>query len=80
MKTIVNIFFIVIAFLLGTVDTVSKNNPPPPNANGKINNGLPPPPPPPTTPIDENLSVLLIIAIMFGIYIIYNQTIKIKKH
>jgi hypothetical protein len=55
---------------------VAKNNPPVP-LNGRTNDG---PPPPPTTPIDENLSVLLIIAIMFGIYIIYNETIKIKKH
>jgi hypothetical protein len=76
MKTSVNIFFIVIAFLLGSVETVAKNNPPVP-LNGRTNDG---PPPPPTTPIDENLSVLLIIAIMFGIYIIYNETIKIKKH
>jgi hypothetical protein len=42
----------------------------------------PPPPPPPTpvglVPIDEGTVILLIIALLFGIYIIYKQTIKRK--
>ena len=71
MKTIVNAFFIVIAFLLGIVDTVAKNNPPVPNPNGKTNN--------PGFPINEHLSFLLIVAVVYGIYIIYNQTIKTKN-
>jgi len=75
MKTIVNIFFIVIAFLLGTVDTVAKNNPPVPNPNGRTTGPITPPP----GPIDENLPFLLIIAVVYGIYIIYNQTIKTKN-
>jgi hypothetical protein len=75
MKTIVNAFFIVIAFLLGIVDTVAKNNPPVPNPNGRTNDEITPPP----LPIDDSLLVLLIIAILFGIYIIYNKTIEIKK-
>ena len=76
MKTIVNAFFIVIAFLIGIVDTLAKNNPPVPNPNGKTNFD----PPPGFAPIDENLLALLIIAILFGIYIIYNQTIEVKKN
>ena len=74
MKTIVNIFFIVNAFLLGTLDTVAKNNPPVPNPNGKTNND------PPGFPINEHLSFLLIVAVVYGIYIIYNQSFKTKKH
>ena len=74
MKTIVNAFFIVIAFLIGIVDTVAKNNPPPPSYNGKTNA-----PVPPTFPINEHLSFLLIVAVVYGIYIIYKQTIKTKK-
>ncbi len=73
MKTIVNAFFIVIAFLLGSVETVAKNNPPVPNPNGRTNNG------PPGLPIDEHLSFLLIVAAVYGIYVIYNQAIKTKN-
>ena len=75
MKTIVNIFFIVIAFLLGIVDTVAKNNPPVPNPNGRTNVGQPLP----GLPINEHLFYLLILAIVFGMYTIYSQSIKAKK-
>ena len=74
MKTIVNAFFIVIAFLFGFFDSVAKNNPPPPNPNGKTNVD-----PPPGLPIDENLPFLILIAVLFGMYIIYNQTLKTKN-
>ena len=73
MKTIVNAFFIVIAFLLGIVDAVAKNNPPVPNPNGKTNNGIP------GLPIDEHLFYLLIIAVFFGIYIIYTCKLNTKS-
>jgi hypothetical protein len=53
---------------------VAKNNPPVPNSNGRTNDVIKPPP----LPIDDSLLVLLIIAILFGIYIIYNQTIEVK--
>ena len=73
MKTSLNAVFIVIAFLLGIVDTVAKNNPPVPNPNGKTYNT------PPTFPINEHLSFLLIVAAVYGIYIIYNQAVKTKN-
>ena len=75
MKTIVNIFFIVIAFLLGSVETVAKNNPPVPNPNGRTNDipGMP------GLPIDEHLFYLLIIAVFFGIYIIYTCKLNTKS-
>jgi len=41
-----------------------------------------PPPPPgddiPVVPIDENLFILLLIALLFGIYIIYSHRFKTK--
>ena len=77
MKTIVNAFFIVIAFLLGIVDTVAKNNPPVPNPNGRVTNDGGPPTPP--VPIDENLSFLFVIALLLGIYIVYNHKFKTQN-
>jgi hypothetical protein len=76
MKTIVNIFFIVIAILLGTVDTMAKNNPPVPNPNGRTNDGVPVGL---GLPIDENLPVLFIIALLLGIYIVYNHKFKTQN-
>ena len=76
MKTSLNAFFIVIAFLLVIVDTVAKNNPPVPNPNGRTNNGIP------TgqgLPIDENLPVLFVIALLLGIYIVYNHKFKTQN-
>ncbi len=70
MKTIVNKFFVLVIYMLDLVNGYAAPHPPMPNAK---------PPPPPGTPIDENLPFLLIIAILFGIYIIYNQTLKAKK-
>jgi hypothetical protein len=73
MKIIANKSFILIIYLLGFVNIFAAPDPPMPN--GK-NQG---PPPPPGLPIDENLSSLLIIALLFGIYIIYNHTYSPKK-
>ena len=44
------------------------DDPPPPPA----------PPPPPGLPIDENIYMLLIVALFLGIYIIYNNKLKTK--
>ncbi|WP_072989049.1 hypothetical protein [Flavobacterium segetis] len=38
----------------------------------------PPPPPPPGLSIDQNIFILIIIALIFGIYLIYSKTLKIK--
>jgi len=75
MKTSVNTFFIVIAFLLGSVETVAKNNPPVPNPNGRTADLDPPP----NFPIDENLSFLFIFAVLLGMYIIYNSKLNTKS-
>lgn len=36
------------------------------------------PPPPPGLPIDENIYVIVLFAILFGIYIIYRHNLKTK--
>ena len=64
MKTIVNKFFVLAIYMLGFINVYAEDPPPPP------------PPPPPGLTIDENLPVLLIIALLFGIYIVYNQSLK----
>ena len=67
MKTSVNKFFVLAIYMLGFINVYAEDPPPPP------------PPPPPGTPIDENLSFLLIIALLFGIYIVYNQSLRQKN-
>ncbi|TDE54956.1 hypothetical protein [Flavobacterium sp. GT3P67] len=71
MKIFKNIFFIIIIFLFGIMDVFA--GPTPPNPFGKKK-----PPPPPGLPIDENICILMIIALLFGIYIIYNNMLKTK--
>ena len=70
MKTIVNKFFLLVIYMLGLVNIYAAPHPPMPTSKR--------PPPAPGLPIDDNLPVLLIIAILFGMYIIYNQFLKQK--
>jgi hypothetical protein len=70
MKIIANKFFITTLFLLGSFVLFATPKPPPPNFKK--------PPPPPGLPIDENLYVLILIAVLFGIYFIYNHNTKAK--
>ncbi|WP_310560257.1 hypothetical protein [Flavobacterium sp.] len=70
MKIIVNRFYITLIYLLGIFIAFAKPGPPAPNFKR--------PPPPPGLPIDENILFLLVIALLFGIYIIYKQKINIK--
>jgi hypothetical protein len=56
--------------LIGISNAFAGPHPPPPN--GKK------PPPPPGLPIDENLFIVLILAVLFGIYIIYKYQLKTK--
>jgi hypothetical protein len=72
MRIIVNKFFVILIYLLGMSTAFAGPNPPPPN-NGKK------PPPPPGLPLDENILILLILAILFGIFILYNHKLKTKN-
>lgn len=73
MKTVKSKFFLIIIYLFGVMHTFAKPNPPHPPHPNKTND-----PPPPGLPIDDNLFIVLIIAILFGIYVIYNHNIKQK--
>ena len=70
MKIIISKLLIIMTYLLGIFNTFAAPNPPPPN--GKK------PPPPPGLPIDDSLFLLLIIAVLFGVYTIYKCQIKTK--
>ena len=69
MKTIVNIFFVLVIYMLSLVNVYAQLPPAPPK-EGEL---------PGEAPIDENLLALLIIAIVFGMYTIYSQSIKAKN-
>ena len=70
MKIIGNNIFFVIIYLLGVTNAFAGPKPPAPNYKK--------PPSPPGLPIDENISVLIILAIFLGIYIIFRHQLKTK--
>lgn len=49
----------------------ASENVPPPNTN--------PPPPGPQLPIDDNMWILLIVGLLFGIYVVYRKNRAINK-
>ena len=69
MKTIVNKSFVLVIYMLSIVNVYAETLPPP--GTGPL--------PGEEVPIDENLLALLIIAIVFGMYTIYSQSIKAKN-
>lgn len=70
MEAIVRRFFVLLITLLGVMNAIAAPSPPAPTYKR--------PPPPPGLPINENLFVLLIIAILFGMYMIYRHQLKTK--
>lgn len=68
MKIITNRFFILIAFLCNIINAIAKPHPPNPYKK----------PPPPGLPIDESILILFLLALLFGIYIIYKDQLKQK--
>jgi hypothetical protein len=74
MKILPNKFYLFIAFLFGMLHTIAGNGgPPTPGIAGRRK-----PPPPPGLPIDENIFILIVIALLFGMYIIYSHRLKTK--
>ena len=70
MKVIAKKYFIMMIYLLGISNAFAANHPPPPTFKK--------PPPPPGLPIDENILILVMFAVLFGIYNIYKYNIKTK--
>jgi len=72
-----NKFYFLIIVLLGTMYSYAAKGgspgPPAPTAKKKT------PPPPPELFIDENIFILFIIALLFGIFIIYRYNVKTKS-
>jgi hypothetical protein len=77
MKIALNIFICLILFLFSTVDVSAKATPPQPPPTGRMA-ATNTPPPPPGLPIDQDVVVLLIIASLYGIYVIYSFSEKVK--
>lgn len=55
---------------MGIMHTIAA--PHPPNPGGKK------PPPPPGLPIDDGIYIVFILALLYGIYIVYNHQLKTK--
>ncbi|MFV8371455.1 hypothetical protein [Flavobacterium sp. LB2P74] len=71
MKIESNKVYFLIIFLFGIMDVLAGpggSGPPAPTARK--------PPPPPGLSIDENSIVVMVIALLFGIYIIYDNMLK----
>ncbi|KIA87152.1 hypothetical protein OA85_05945 [Flavobacterium sp. AED] len=72
MKIESNKFYFLIIFLFGIMNAFA-GDPPAPSPFGRKK-----PPPPPGLPIDENIFILMIMTVLFGIYIIYSFRLKTK--
>jgi hypothetical protein len=79
MKVVLDKFSLLLFFLLESflVAAGDKGGPPSPSRSGGLAGKTPPSPP--GTPIDENIFILLITALLFGIYIIYKHRSKEKS-
>ena len=74
MNILPNKFYLFIAFLFGTFFAIAGSPGfPEPNPSGRRK-----PPPAPGLPIDENICILIIIALIFGMYVIYSHKLKTK--
>ena len=74
MKVFKNKFYFIIIFLFGMMDIFAGTAPAsgPPAPTGKV------PPPPPGLPIDDYSFSLIIVAILYGFYTLYNGQTKSK--
>jgi hypothetical protein len=82
MKVVLDKFSLLLFFLLESflVAAGDKGGPPSPSRSGGLAGKTPPPPPQGLpVPIDENIFILLITALLFGIYIIYKHRSKEKS-
>lgn len=78
MKRLPGKFFILFIFLIGMCngyagDSIEEGPPEPPASLDAT------PPPPPGLSINENIYILFSVALLFGIYIIYKNNLKVKS-
>lgn len=71
MKTIIYRFFVLIVILLGVMGVFAAPHPPSPGAKTNV-------PPPPGVPIDDNICGLVMIALLFGMYVVFKYPLKTK--
>jgi hypothetical protein len=71
MKIFLNKAFNIIIFLLFSISGFSASDPPAPNTPDGVD-------PPPDMPIDENLVILALTALLFGLYTIYRHKLNRK--
>ena len=70
MKTKVSKFFIAIVYPLGVAIAFAAPHPPSP--------GFKKPPSPPGLPINEDIFIVFIIALLYGLYAIFRHKLKTK--
>ncbi len=68
MKTMARRFFIAIIYLFGVTIAFAGPHPPSP--------GFKKPPPPPGLPINEDIFFVFIIALLYGLFVIFRYKIK----
>ena len=70
---LLKIFYIILTCVLSFFSAFATPKPPPPDGKEYV-----PPPPGDALPINENIYILIIIALLFGVYIIYQHQLKEK--
>jgi hypothetical protein len=73
MRIVSNKIFVLIAFLLGVVYDMAAAPKGPPSPTAKTKKPIPP-----GFSIDENIYILLIGALLLGVYMIHKNKLKIK--
>lgn len=63
-KIIVPVLFVLVTF----ISFAQESMPPPPSSNP--NGGPAPPPSPPGLPIDAGLIILMVVAVIYGVYMV----------
>lgn len=76
MKIINKILTVFLVFFAATM--AFAETPPPPPSTAKSMGASSVPPPPPELPIGDNLLILMLSAILLGIYILYKHNLKTK--
>lgn len=74
----INKIVIVFLMLFGVINIISASAPPAPASTAKGASTLAGPQPTPDIPIDSNLWLLLVAALLLGLYVIYKHKLYTK--